>query len=197
VADAAAARTAINQQVAVAQNAAATLQVQENKLRAILNHATGGPSGVTIPAATASPASRTSSGGFASERCSVRPDPSDTTDGGCLTPRTLHMYNEVKKAGFNHYVHCWRQQSWGEHPLGRACDWAAAASGFAGAATGADYAYGCKLVGWFIANSDRLGVMYVIWYKQIWIAGEGWHRYTTEGGDPSGDHTNHVHVSII
>jgi hypothetical protein len=185
-------RDQIAQEVELARQQTANLQAQQNKLRAILVHATGGPTGVVIAAPTAAQSPRNPDGSWPAESCNQ----TDPTSGGCLTPRTLHMYNEVKKAGFDHYVHCWRTQSWGEHPKGRACDWAAAKDTFGGVATGSDYAYGAKLAGWFIGNSDRLGVMYVIWFKQIWIPGQGWHRYTTEGGNPSGDHTNHVHVSI-
>ncbi len=54
----------------------------------------------------------------------------DPTTSGCLTPRTLHMYNETKEAGFDHYVSCYRSGGGGEHPKGRACDWAADESGF-------------------------------------------------------------------
>jgi len=190
---AAAQRDAMAQEVAVARNQTAQLQAQENKLRALLNNASGGPAGVVIPAPTAQAAPRNSDGTFPAQSC----DQNDPTTNGCLTARTLHMYNEVKKAGFDHYVSCWRQQSWGEHPKGRACDWAAAKSGFANvAASGSDYTYGARLTGWLIGNSDRLGVLYVIWYKQIWLPGIGWHKYTTEGGNPAGDHTNHVHVSM-
>ncbi|HWB36142.1 MAG TPA: hypothetical protein VHA75_08965, partial [Rugosimonospora sp.] len=179
-------------EVAAGRNATAQLAAQKAKLQKLLGSAQGGPKGVVVPAPTADQAPRNADGSWPAEK----QNQDDPTSGGKLTPRTLHAYNEVKKAGFDHYVHCWREQSWGEHPKGRACDWAAAKSGFGGVATGADYDYGAKLAGWLIGNSDRLGVLYVIWYKMIWIPGQGWHRYTTEGGNPSGDHTNHVHMSI-
>ena len=38
--------------------------------------------------------------------------------------------------------------------------------------------------------------MYVIWFKQIWTPAAGWHAYHSGQGDPSSDHTNHVHMSI-
>ncbi|MDX6273939.1 MAG: hypothetical protein QOJ92_1149 [Frankiales bacterium] len=44
------------------------------------------------------------------------------------------------------------------------------------------------------ANARRLGVMYVIWNRQIWSAynaSAGWRPYT--GADP---HTSHVHISL-
>lgn len=191
---------ALNNEVAAQRNAEAQLAAQKSKLDKLLGTAVGGPSGVIVPAPTAEQAPRNSDGSWPAETKSIT-DPTGT--GGKLTARTIRAYNEVKKAsvpdfpgGFNHFVKCWRTQSWGEHPKGRACDWAAHATGFAGKAAGSDYNYGCRLAGWLIGNSDRLGVLYVIWYKMIWIPGRGWHKYTTEGGDPSGDHTNHVHMSM-
>ncbi|GAA1690778.1 hypothetical protein GCM10009830_43110 [Glycomyces endophyticus] len=121
----------------------------------------------------------------------------DPTTSGCLTPRTLHMYNETKEAGFDHYVSCYRSGGSGEHPLGRACDWAADASGFQNSdASGDDKTYGDELAAWYVNNADALGVEYVIWYRQFWSAGSGWRSYSGQDGTPAGDHTNHVHVSM-
>jgi hypothetical protein len=102
---------------------------------------------------------------------------------------------QTQAAGFTHYVHCWRTASFGEHPKGRACDFAAAPNGFGGIATGADRAYGNRLAAWFIDNADRLGVLYVIWFRQIWLPGIGWRAYQS-GDDPAASHRNHVHLSI-
>lgn len=190
--DFAATKADLDKQINIARNQAITLDQQRQAALRILNHASGGPSGVIIAAATASPAPRNSDGSF-NDSCNQK-DP--TNPDGCLTAATLHAFNEVKKAGFNHYVHCWRQQSWGEHPKGRACDWAADPGGFGGVASGASRTYGNHLAGWLIGNADRLGVLYVIWFRQIWLPGIGWHAYTTESGSPSADHTNHVHMSI-
>jgi NTP pyrophosphatase (non-canonical NTP hydrolase) len=193
-------QAALNNEVAAQRNAEAQLAAQKARLDKLLGTAMGGPSGVIVPAPTAEQSPRNSDGSWPAETKSIT-DPTGT--GGKLTKRTVHAYQEVKKAavptfpgGFNHFVSCWRTQSWGEHPKGRACDWASAKGGFSGKATGSDYNYGCRLAGWLIGNSDRLGVLYVIWYKMIWIPGRGWHKYTTEGGNPSGDHTNHVHMSM-
>jgi peptidoglycan DL-endopeptidase CwlO len=121
----------------------------------------------------------------------------DPTTSGCLTPRTLHVYNETKEAGFDHYVSCYRSGGGGEHPLGRACDWAADASGFQNVdASGDDKAYGDQLASWYVNNADALGVEYVIWYREFWSPGSGWRSYSGAGGDPASDHTNHVHVSV-
>ncbi len=169
------------------------LAKQKQQIQATLDRATGGPiSPSDVPAATADPAPRNSDGSFPEQSCSEK----DPTTSGCLTPRTLHAYNEARKAGFTHYTACFRQASFGEHPLGRACDFAANPTGFQNAAaTGSDRTYGNHLAGYFIANSDRLGVLYVIWYHQIWQPGLGWHYYTGDG-TPAGDHMNHVHLSV-
>lgn len=139
----------------------------------------------------ASPAKRRSDGTWPSEGCSI----GDPTSSGCLTPRTLHALQQAKAAGFTHYVHCWREASFGEHQKGRACDFAAAPDGFGGIATGSDRAYGNRLAAWFIDNADRLGVLYVIWFRQIWLPGIGWRSYQS-GDDPAASHRNHVHLSV-
>jgi hypothetical protein len=142
--------------------------------------------------ASATPAPRNPDGSWPKESCSVK----DPTTSGCLTPRTLHALQEVQKAGFTHYTACYRPGTWGEHRLGRACDFSANASGFVDArATGADKAYGDRLAAWLLANADRLAVLYVIWYKQIWQPATGWRSYTGDG-TPAGDHYNHVHLSV-
>jgi peptidoglycan DL-endopeptidase CwlO len=131
-------------------------------------------------------------GGNLNGGCTVN----DPTSGGCITPRLLHAMNEAKSAGFNRYVHCWREQNSGEHPRGRACDFAADKGGFGGDATGSSRTYGNNLANYFIGNSGTLGVLYVIWYRRIWLPSSGWKSYSGAGGDPSSDHTNHVHLSV-
>ncbi len=148
-----------------------------------------GPGGGT---ANANPAPRAPDGTWPRESCTL-PDP---TTSGCLTPRTLHALQQARAAGFTHHTSCFTNGSWGEHPQGRACDFAAQANGFGGVATGEDKAYGDRLAAWLIANTDRLGVLYVIWFRQIWMPGTGWRAYTSGNGTPAGDHTNHVHLSV-
>ncbi|MBB2945150.1 septal ring factor EnvC (AmiA/AmiB activator) [Actinoplanes lutulentus] len=120
----------------------------------------------------------------------------DPTSGGCLTPRTLHALKQAQSDGFKRYVHCFREQNSGEHPKGRACDFAADKNGFGGDATGASKTYGNNLANYFINNADALDVLYVIWYRRIWLPSSGWKSYSGAGGDPSSDHTNHVHLSV-
>jgi peptidoglycan DL-endopeptidase CwlO len=142
--------------------------------------------------ATASSVRRNSDGSLPAEGCSV----DDPTTSGCITPRMLHALQQAKAAGFTHYVACFRHQDSGEHPKGRACDFAADKDGFGGVATGASKDYGTRLANYFINNSDALGVLYVIWFRRIWLPSSGWKAYTKGNGDPSSEHQNHVHLSV-
>jgi septal ring factor EnvC (AmiA/AmiB activator) len=154
--------------------------------------AAGGFISANSPLAKAAP--RNSDGSWPKESCSIK-DPTGT--GGCITPRMLNAYQQAKAADFKHYTKCYRPQDSGEHPKGRACDFSANASTFKNAAaTGSDKAYGDRLAAYFVKNADRLGVMYVIWYRQIWLPGSGWKHYSATG-DPAAVHTNHVHLSVL
>ncbi|MDY7085165.1 MAG: hypothetical protein SYR96_08680 [Actinomycetota bacterium] len=137
---------------------------------------------------SASPAPRNSDGGFSPESCKVE----DPTTNGCITARTHHMYKEVKKAGFNRFVGCHRDGGPFEHPKGRACDWSLQNRGFAPAHNADTRTYGNNLMAFLVRNADKLGIYYVIWYKQIWFPASGWKSYS----GPS-DHTDHVHVSML
>ncbi|GID30200.1 coiled-coil domain-containing protein [Paractinoplanes brasiliensis] len=140
----------------------------------------------------ATPAPRNRDGSLPDEGCTEN----DPTTSGCLTPRTLHALKQAKADGFTRYVACFREQNSGEHPKGQACDFAAEKKGFGGVASGGDKAYGTRLANYFINNSSRLGVLYVIWFKRIWLPSSGWKAYSRGNGDPSSDHTNHVHLSV-
>lgn len=134
-----------------------------------------------------------SSGGTAPQSCSVN----DPTTDGCITPRMLRALEAAKSAGFTRFVSCYRSGGSGEHPKGRACDFSATTGGFGGVATGGARTYGDNLANYFIRNADRLSVLYVIWFKRIWLPSSGWKAYSGANGDPSSDHTNHVHLSVI
>jgi peptidoglycan DL-endopeptidase CwlO len=154
----------------------------------------GGATGQFVPyeSPDAAPAPRNADGSWPGESCSMN----DPTTSGCLTPRMLHAYEEARLFGFTRYTSCWRSGTFGEHPLGRACDFSASVHGFSGVATGADKEYGDRLASFFVHNANALGVQYVIWYRQIWFPGSGWRSYGGADGTPSADHTDHVHVSI-
>ncbi|WP_305786046.1 coiled-coil domain-containing protein [Symbioplanes lichenis] len=141
---------------------------------------------------SAKPAPRNSDGSWPKEGCTVN----DPTSSGCITPRTLNAYQQAQAAGFKRYTACFSERASGEHPLGRACDFSAASGGFENvAASGGDKTYGDNLAAYFVKNADRLGVMYVIWYREIWMPSTGWRSYSPSGG-PSVVHTNHVHLSM-
>ncbi|MCU7724228.1 hypothetical protein ODJ79_10925 [Actinoplanes sp. KI2] len=138
---------------------------------------------------TAAPAPRNADGGFSPEKCTV----DDPTTDGCITPRMLHLYQEVKKAGFNRFVGCHRNGGPFEHPKGRACDWSLQKSGFSNAHNADMKNYGNNLMAFLVRNADRLGIYYVIWYKQIWFPATGnWHTYHGVSA-----HMDHVHVSVL
>jgi hypothetical protein len=121
----------------------------------------------------------------------------DPTTSGCITPRTLHAYQQARSAGFKRHTSCKRSGGSGEHPLGRACDFSAATNGFENVnATGGDRVYGDRLALFLVKNADRLGVMYVIWYGKIWMPSNG---LTTYSGccNPAATHKNHVHLSVL
>ena len=151
----------------------------------------GGFVSANSPLAKAAP--RNSDGSWPKESCTVN----DPTTSGCITPRLLNSYNQSRAANFKRYTSCFSQRSSGEHPKGRACDFAAAPGGFENVnASGGDRTYGNNLAAYFVKNASRLGVLYVIWYRQIWSPGTGWRAYSGSGG-PSATHTNHVHLSVI
>ncbi|MGS2615528.1 coiled-coil domain-containing protein [Micromonospora sp. LZ34] len=148
---------------------------------------TGGLVSATSPVARVGPG-RTADGDWKAESCSEN----DPTTSGCITPRTLHMYKEVKRAGFNRFVGCYRPGGPWEHPKGRACDWSLQRSGFAPWHNKDTRMYGNNLAAFLIRNADRLGIYYVIWNRQIWFPATGWKSYS----GPS-NHTDHVHVSML
>jgi hypothetical protein len=38
-------------------------------------------------------------------------------------------------------------------------------------------------------------VLYVIWFREIWLPSSGWRSYSGSGS-PSAEHTDHVHLSV-
>ncbi len=179
------------QQAQLAEMAARKQQAEQALWASGGGQASGGFGGSS--SASAEPAPRNADGSWPPESCSVYED----VTGGCITPRTAHARDQAQAAGFTHYVSCWRAvNDGGEHPKGRACDFAAAVSGFSNsAAVGDERTYGNNLAAFFINNANALGVLYVIWYRQIWLPGSGWRAYSGSGS-PSAEHTNHVHLSV-
>ncbi|MET8091636.1 hypothetical protein [Micromonospora sp. NPDC005220] len=148
---------------------------------------TGGLVDATSPVAKIGPG-RTADGDWKPQSCSEN----DPTTSGCITPRTLHAYKEVKRAGFNRFVGCYRPGGPWEHPKGRACDWSLQKSGFSPWHNEDTRTYGNNVAAFLIRNADRLGIYYVIWNRQIWFPATGWSSYS----GPS-NHTDHVHMSLL
>lgn len=146
----------------------------------------------TTTLGAAEPAPRNRDGSWPQEGCTIRPDP--TTSSGCVTPRLHHLVQQASAAGFPK-PGCYRPSNHGEHPKGRACDWMMTSGG---EASGAQKSRGDTMAAWAVSNADRLGIMYVIWFRRIWTPERGWHAYNNPwgGNDPSGWHTNHVHISV-
>jgi hypothetical protein len=181
----------LDQEVRSQQQSLASMQKQKEAAEKALSLVGGkGLTGgfVVAKSPEAAPAPRNSDGGFSPESCSV----DDPTTSGCITPRTFHMYQEVKKAGFNRFVGCHRNGGPFEHPKGRACDWSLQKSGFSVAHTTDMKNYGNNVMAFLVRNADRLGVLYVIWYAQIWFPATGWKSY-----HGASTHKDHVHVSML
>lgn len=193
-AQAAEAKVAIDTEVREQQKQLAVLAKKKRDAEiALAKVSSGSGSGFSGGSSSAKPAPRNPDGSWPSESCSVNdPTPAD----GCITPRTLHMLQQAQAAGYKRYASCHRSGGDGEHPKGRACDFSAATGGFEDvSATGGDKSYGDSLASWAKNNASRLGIMYVIWYRQIWMPNTGWRAYSG-GGSPAADHTNHVHISM-
>ncbi|MEV4658109.1 hypothetical protein [Micromonospora sp. NPDC049301] len=188
------AKVAIDAEVREQQKQLAVMAKKKKEAEAALAEVSSGSSNGFSggSSASAKPAPRNPDGSWPSESCSVN----DPTTSGCITPRTLNALKQTQAAGYKRHVSCHRSGGGGEHPKGRACDFAAATNGFEDrSATGGDKAYGDSLAAWHVRNANRLGVLYVIWYRQIWHPGTGWRAYSGSGS-PAADHTNHVHLSM-
>jgi peptidoglycan DL-endopeptidase CwlO len=195
LAEASRAKAAIDAEVAEEQKQLTVMarkkEEAERALELVGGERTGGF--VVAKSPVARPAPRNDDGSWPRQSCS-EPDP---TTSGCITPRTLHALKEAQRNGFRRHASCYRPGGPYEHPKGRACDFSARRYGFGGDAYGDEKLYGNNLMAFFVRNADRLGVLYVIWYRQIWLPATGWRAYGAAYGDPSSDHTNHVHLSML
>ena len=185
------AKARLDQEVKSQRQSLAAMQKQKEAAEKALalvggKNLTGGF--VSAKSPVAAPAPRNADGGFSPESCSVN----DPTTSGCITPRTKHMYQEVRKAGFSRFVGCHRNGGPFEHPKGRACDWSLQKRGFSVAHNADMKNYGNNVMAFLVRNADRLGVLYVIWYRQIWFPATGWNSY-----HGASTHMDHVHVSML
>ncbi|MEZ0077052.1 coiled-coil domain-containing protein [Planotetraspora sp. GP83] len=112
-----------------------------------------------------------------------------------ITPRMRLMRAEVEKHfALKYTVGCYRGESSGEHPLGRACDFMMSSGGMMPSAD--MKALGDTIAAWAIKNGPKLGVMYVIWKQRIYNLGSpGWRPMSDRGGITA-NHYDHVHISM-
>jgi hypothetical protein len=128
--------------------------------------------------------------------------------GGCIREVTAHglaqtmkaLGPQIRSAG------CYSHRD-GDHGKGLACDFMIT---MGKAAAGKDLIRGWQVAAWLRANASNLHVAYLIWDLRLWDSRHtapddsgGWGQsyagcsYCGALGDPSADHTNHVHVSFI
>jgi hypothetical protein len=180
----------------IAEQQAALQEMQNRKAEAENALWSSGSIGQTLgfsstASAIAEPAPRNPDGTWAAEERTVW----EPNTSSYLTPRMAHARDEAYRAGFTYWTSCYYGGGSGQHPLGRACDFAVEECRFCSDAQGAALQYGTDLAAFFVFNARRLGVLYVIWYRQIWLPSSGWRGY---GGccTASQRHTNHVHLSV-
>jgi hypothetical protein len=128
-----------------------------------------------VPSGSAEPAPRYSDGSWPEESCTIQPDP--TTGTGCITPRTLHPVQQATAAGWPK-PGCYRVDDHGEHPKRRARNFMMTSGG---EASGAQKTRGDAMAAWAVANAERLGIMYLIWFRMIWTPSKAGTPTTTPG----------------
>ena len=185
-------KAAIEAEIGAQQDALAAMEANKQKAEQALwqvggGQATGGFLAASSVVAVAAP--RNANGTWSPESRSVY----EPATRGYITARLAHAKQEAWNAGFHGSVGCYRPaEDGGQHPRGRACDFMVTSGG---AAYGADRTYGNSLAAFFLFNAQRLGVLYIIWYRQIWLPSSGWRTYYGCCG-ASPEHTNHVHLSV-
>jgi len=112
-----------------------------------------------------------------------------------VTPRTRLMRTEIlKRFDLRYPVGCYRHDTMGEHPLGRACDFMLSSGG--AMPTPEMQRLGDEIAEWAIKNGRKLGVKYVIWKQRIYhMARPGW-RLMADRGGITANHYDHVHISM-
>ncbi|HEY1639633.1 MAG TPA: hypothetical protein VGG35_03000 [Streptosporangiaceae bacterium] len=126
-----------------------------------------------------------------------RPE-SPVTGGDRITARMRQVRDEVdRRFGPFPAIGCYRPESSGEHPLGRACDFMLSTGGVLPASSRIQLGY--SIASWAQANASRLGIMYIIYRQRIWDArmpSSGWVPME-DRGSVTANHFDHVHISVF
>lgn len=121
-----------------------------------------------------------------------------------ITPRTEQMRDlvieEFGRGNDVGGVGCFREAGgWvvGEHPKGRACDFMLNDNGQTPSQDQIDR--GWEIAEWARDNAEDLGIMYVIYRKQIWDVrrGDAGWRGMADRGSITENHFDHVHISMF
>lgn len=127
----------------------------------------------------------------------------DPTTDGQITARAAHILDQVQTAFPDAHWVCYspRPGQASDHPRGRACD-GTFGNAIGEPATGQALELGWAVTNWLQDHADTLGIDYLIWQGQIWVASradEGWRDYDGGGmhdpDDPTGGHYDHLHWS--
>jgi len=118
---------------------------------------------------------------------------------GKITPRMYHALTEARLAGFTRYTHCWRTQDNGEHPQGqRPATSRPPRTVFGGVRRGCRQGVRAQdSRAWCMANAEALGVLYVIWFRQIWMPGVGWASVLRQGRSVGPNTPTMLHLSVF
>ncbi|SDI47820.1 hypothetical protein SAMN05421505_15714 [Sinosporangium album] len=112
-----------------------------------------------------------------------------------VTARTRTMRDQItRRFDLGYDVGCYRVDTSGEHPLGRACDFMLSSGGAMPSAEQA--ALGDEMATWVIKNGKKLGLKYVIYKQRIYnMSYPGW-RAMNDRGSTTENHYDHVHISM-
>jgi hypothetical protein len=133
------------------------------------------------------------------ERLMAKFHPQSPTIGGDrITPRMRQVRDQVdRRFGPFPSIGCYRPESSGEHPLGRACDFMLSSGGVL--PSGPWVQRGYAIAAWAQANASRLGIMYIIYRQRIWdvrMASSGWVPMA-DRGSITANHFDHEHISVF
>jgi hypothetical protein len=124
--------------------------------------------------------------------------PQSPVTGDNITPRMRQVKDEIdRRFGPFISIGCYRPGTFGEHPLGRACDFMLSSGGVMPSASNVQLGY--QVAAWAQANASRLGIMYIIYRQKIWdirMASAGW-VLMADGGSITANHFDHVHISVF